>query len=466
MGEAHVGHHIHAQIEGAGESHQVPPAMQRWCLRAIALGLVLCSLCFVWRSYQGMGLFLNLGTDYALYLAQSKVMDAGNPSQIYDLPVVDRPYRELLSTYNLDPAYQAWTADVIAGPVPYPPLFAWALRPFTWVSPPVSFALWLCVNVVLALVIGWRLASHCRSLDRATVILLFFGSYPVMLSFYVGQIQIILAWFVTECYLALRTGKEFRAGLWLGCLLLKPHYGIFLGLLLLWKRRWHAVLGAAATGGLIVGGSMLVGGVEGLLAYPSAFSGMAQFRGDDPAIMINWRSVILDIYPAIYWKNGTVLTVALAVVTLFILASVWRGEWNRRSVDFPIKILLTLLGTLIASFHSHPYGAVLLAMPLVAVLSSGQFGRAAWWVVGIGAVMPTLILEIGYPEGLTHAEFYSHLALSSQLLKMVMFAMFGYFYLHVRRLQPAGCDSIWMRTGAMLRGRGFILSISRAAPRL
>lgn len=219
------------------------PVFHVWSLRAIALGLVLGSLCFGWRSFQQMGLFLNLGTDYALYFAQSKVMDSGASSQIYDLSVEDRPYRELLNSYNRDPFFQSWTADVVVGPVPYPPIFAWVLRPFTWISPPLSFALWCCLNLALALVIGWRLASHCGAWDRPTVMLLFLGSYPVVLNLYVGQIQILLAWFVAEFYLALRAGKQFRGGIWYGCPLLKPHYGLLLGLFLLWKRRWHAVFG-------------------------------------------------------------------------------------------------------------------------------------------------------------------------------------------------------------------------------
>ena len=456
---------MNVRNENVEESVKGLPGFQVWILRAIALGLVLGSLCFGWRSFQQMGLFLNLGTDYALYFAQSKVMDSGASSQIYDLSAADRPYRELLNSYNRDPFYQSWTADVVVGSVPYLPIFAWAFRPFTWISPPMSFALWCFLNVALALVIGWRLASHCGSCDRPTIMLLFLGSYPVVLNLYVGQIQILLAWFVAEFYLALRAGKEFQGGIWLGCLLLKPHYGLLLGLLLLWKRRWHAVFGAATAGSVIVGGSVLLAGVEGVLAYPSAFGGMAQFRGDDPTLMINWRSVILDMYPAIYWRSGTLLTLALAAATLCLLAWVWRGQWNPKTTDFPVKILLTLLATLIASFHSHPYGAVLLAMPLVAVLSSGQFGKAAWWVIGFGAVIPTLILELGYSEGPTNAEFHAHLVLASQLLKMVLFAMFGYFYLRLRRFAAAGSDLTGMSKGVLIGDRAFVIGVGQTASR-
>lgn len=177
--------------------------------------------------------------------------------------------------------------------------------------------------------------------------------------------------------------------------------------------------------------------------------------------MINWRSVILDMYPEIYWRSGMLLTLALAAATLFLLAWVWRGRWNPQSADFPVKILLTLIGTLIASFHSHPYGVVLLAMPLVVVLSSGQFGKAALWVIGFGAVIPTLILELGYSEGPTNAEFHAHLVLASQRLTMVLCAMFGYFYLRLRRFGVTG-----MSRGVLIGDRAFIIGVGQTASRV
>lgn len=419
--------------ERADNPRRLSEQAQTWCLRAIALGLVLCNVYFVWRSYDGMGLFIDLGTDYALYLSQAKVMAGSDPGQIYNLAAMDQHYRELLNTYNRDPVYRTWTSEVIVGPVPYPPIFAWAMQPFTRLSPPASFALWFSLNVCVALAIAWRLAGHCGKFDKATVVLLFLGSFPVVLSLYVGQIQILLAWCVTEVYLALRMRKDFQAGLWLGCLLLKPHYGILLGPLLLWKRRWTAVAGVAVTGSIIVGGSILGGGLEGLLAYPSAFSGLAQFRGDDPTLMLNWRSAILDVYPTIYGRNGTLLAIALGLATVAGLAWIWRGPWMPDASEFPVKILLTLVGTLIATFHSHPYGAALLAMPLVAVLFSEQSGRFGW-LAGVGIVVPTLTLTLGYSETITSTQFYQHLVVSAEILKAVMFAMFGYFFVSLGRL--------------------------------
>lgn len=406
---------------------------QIWCLRLIALGLVLCSACFAWRSYLDMGLFMNLGTDYALYLAQSSVIDTGHPERLYDLAATDKPYRALLETYNLDPVYRTWVADTVVGPVPYPPLFAWMMRPFTWITPPVSFALWIVLNLCVTGVLSWRLTQHCGDWDRPTVVLCFLASYPVVLTLYVGQIQLLLAWCVAECYLAFRNGKEFRAGIWLGCLLIKPQYGIFLGLLLLWKQRWAAVGGAAVAGGVWFGGSWLVAGSQALVAYPSASGGMAQFRGDDPTLMINWRSIILEVYPTIYGPSGTKLAMALVGLTACALAWVWRGSWNPRSADFPVKILVTLLGTLIASFHSHPYGAVIIALPLVAVLLGQYGGKLAWMLICTAVVAPALTLSLGSSEFISNGDVYHHLAISSKILKVVIFSLFGYYFIQTSR---------------------------------
>jgi hypothetical protein len=75
------------------------------------------------------------------------------------------------------------------------------------------------------------------------------------------------------CYLALRRGQDLFAGLWLS------HYGLLIGLFLIWKRRWHAVAGPALGGIVVIGGSLLAAGWESVLAYPHALKEMAVFQG-------------------------------------------------------------------------------------------------------------------------------------------------------------------------------------------
>ena len=81
-------------------------------------------------------------------------------------------------------------------------------------------------------------------------------SFPVACTLIVGQPQLLLACAVAECYLSLREGRDFTSGLWLALLLFKPQYGLLIGLVLIWKRRWAAIAGVIVGGMAIVGGSV------------------------------------------------------------------------------------------------------------------------------------------------------------------------------------------------------------------
>lgn len=409
-----------------------------WIGRLLALALVLSAILFMWRTYAETGLFISLGMDYGLYVAQATVMGGDDPTKIYDKSMTNVVYRHLLDTYGHDPGYDPTTPGTWAAHVPYPPIFAWMMQLFTWMSPPVSLLLWGGVNVVLALWIGWRVATHCQGADKTTIMLLFLGSYPVVLNLHVGQIQILLAWFMTECYLALRAGKDFRAGIWLGCILLKPHYGLLLGLLLLWKCRWKTVLGAAVTGSVIVAGSLVAGGLHTLMAYPQAFSDMVQFRGDSPIVMLNWRSVVLDWYPSIYWRSGIILTVLLGIATILCVGWIWRGPWNVSAADFPAKMLLTLLATIIVLYHSHPYGAAIVVMPLAAVVLSEGASRLGKGIACAGAIVPTIIFTTWHAEPMTDWDISLQLVFASQILKATVIALCMHTFVGLIRAERVG----------------------------
>jgi hypothetical protein len=384
---------------------------------------VLLSVHLAWNLYSHTGLFLALGPDYGLYVSQALVLQEGTPVQIYDRTAIDRHYKTLLTNYAHDPSYRPGTTDLWGTHVPYPPVFAWTMQMFARLPAMYGFIVWTALNLLVVLVLGVRIAHLCPQWDRPTIILLLFGSYPVVVTLLVGQFQIIVAWALAECFLALRTGKDWRAGLWLGVLLLKPHYGILVGLLLLWKQRWRAVLGVATAGLVLLGVSVAAVGLPTLMAYPQSFSVMAQFRGDDPYVMINWRSLLLEIRPGISDRSGVLLSVVLGLLTVTCTGLMWRGPWLPRSSAFPFQFSLLILATLLVNYHSHPYGAVLLMLPLAFAVKTTQSGKLSQGIALGAFVIPTLILTIGY-SSVTGDEYYLHLRWASQLLKGFLFLLF------------------------------------------
>lgn len=201
---------------------------------------------------------------------------------------------------------------------------------------------------------------------------------------------------VAECYRSLREGREFQGGLWMACLLFKPHYGLLLGLLLIWKRRWRAVAGVAVGGGIVIGGSIVVPGLPALLSYPTSFIEMAKFRQnvDDYLHMINWRSLVLTFRPGVNDLKGMLLTQFLGVITVLFTALAWRGPWAPRDVRFPSQFTLLLLATLLANHHSFNYGAAILAVPIASVMAEGRPNRVTRLAVIAGVILPTLFFTL------------------------------------------------------------------------
>jgi Glycosyltransferase family 87 len=356
----------------------------RWAL-VIVCGLLLA----LWvetvaQIYDGRGLFRWLGGDYGLYLAQANALRSDDPTNVYDLDALQGEYQELLDRYP-----HVSSGKIKATHVPYPPLFAWLFGLFTVPEPHIGFIMWTVVNALAALYLAWRAASFFQKADRPFVALLILSSYPVMCSLIMGQPQILLACAVAEFYLALRAGRDLRAGLYLSLLLFKPQYGVLLGPLLMWKRRWGAVAGAIIGAVIIVGGSIVVAGIPTLLEYPAALTEMAEFRGDHRR-MINWRSLILWLWPQVSDQSGMMLELFLSGVTVLVTALAWRGPWEPHQPRFAIQMSLTLLATLLANHHSFQHGAVLLAVPLASAMAHADPSRFTQLIVIAGSLLPTL----------------------------------------------------------------------------
>lgn len=337
----------------------------------------------------GLFVFPGPGNDFTFHWIQSSALDAGDTAFLYSEGGRER-YVEALNAHILHPA----TESVPTQALPYPPLWPWLFTPFTLPSPPTGFALWVALNLAAALWLAYRAASFFPTRDRLWTAVLVFTAFPVAFSIYLGQAQVLFAVALTECYLALRAGKDLRAGLWLSLLLVKPQYAILLGPLLLWKRRWAAVGGAAAGVAAILVGSLLVAESSTLLDWPDSFSAYSGFREDAPQYMVNWRSLVLRVFPAISAEAGGVLVLLLGGATVACTALAWRGRWEPRAPDFPAKMTLLLLATLLANYHSHGYGAAILAVPIASLFAAGSPGQPTRLAIAAGLILPNLALTL------------------------------------------------------------------------
>ena len=368
----------------------------------------------VWSIFLDHGLFGWIGTDFALYYAQSTALWSGDPSAIYKPEVFDPVFQGLLDQYS--PGHP----EIRPTHVPYPPLFAWLFTLFTLPSPPLGYALWGGLNLLAVIHLSWRISQLFPRIRHTWATFLVLFSFPFAYSLILGQPQILLASAVSECYRSLQGRRDFWAGLWLSFLLFKPQYGILVGLFLIWKRRWAAIAGAVVGGIAVVGGSVLVAGVDTLLDYPKSLTEMSRFYSWDMAHMINWRSLVFmlcSFFPETIGEHeGMMITLSLAYITVLITAFAWRGEWLPGRADFPVRFTLLLLATLLANHHSFCYGAVILALPLAAALATGDHYLLTGMSVVAGVMLPTLSFTIFK---------FADVAWASRILTFSLLALYG-----------------------------------------
>ena len=365
----------------------VSRALQPAVLGLATIGTLFYAVRF-WTVYASGELFHRLGWDWTMFWAQAMVLRSGRADEMYEQPVVNAQLQLLAPFYTGPERFQTST------PVAYPPWFTALVVPFTIPDPPVGFALWSGVSLVCALVLVVRLKQLLPSVPWLGVSVLLFGAFPVALGLFMGQVGLISALAVGEMFVSFRAGRDLRAGLWLSVLLLKPQYALVFGVLILWKWRVRALLGAAIGTLGFVGLGLATAGYTSFLRVSDALSNLSDFRSEDaaPLLMVNWRALVLYALPWIDSERGLLIVTALSVATLVLLMYLWRGPWNPNSHEFSVRFAALALGAVATSYHSHVHGMVLALVPVAAAWGRPMLSARARAAILAAVYVPTLWL--------------------------------------------------------------------------
>jgi hypothetical protein len=361
------------------------------------------------------GLFDWLGVDYALYATGATLLGSADPASVYDLGAIADRLRVFA------PYYGPHADPLKVGPLPYlaPTFLVYA--PFATLAPPVGFALWALVNLLLsAIVVRDGVARFDPCPCPRTVLLLTF--FPLAYAIFVGQPVVVLLFAFWKTYRAFEDGRDWQAGLWASGLLLKVQYPLILGFVLLVKRRWRALGGLAIAGTILVLASLAIYGPEGLWAFARTLRSMSGFRKVHsivyPEQMINWRGLLVNLLPSgVSEARGTALTLILSVLTASSLIVVWRGRWDPSGPRFASQMLATVLVMLLTAFHSHLHGAALLLVPGLALWGQGSGSKTLRIIILLSVYLPTCLFALRHDP---HAIAFLFLALMLAALGVII----------------------------------------------
>jgi Glycosyltransferase family 87 len=376
--------------------HPMNNAPLKPVIRFFLVGMLLIHIITFWQL---RGYVLAGYPDFTIFYTAGKIVRLGMWPQLYNDPLQYRIQLEFASGVHIR-----------KGNLPYnhPPFEALLYVPFTYLSYPAAYILWGLLNALLAISVPWLLRPHLPHLPPLPPFLAL-AFLPVFISLLQGQDAILLMLLYVLAFLAYKRRADFAAGCWLALGLFKFHLVLPLVLILLLNRKWKVIYGFTAVGVGLVLTSLAMIGWRTALYYPHYIWFTEKVMSRDPIVpptMPNFRGLLDSV---LGWTRFPTLTNALTAVAsiLLILSAVrsWRASDPAEPESENLAFSLSLLVTVMVSYHTFPYDWTLL-LPASLLILNHAFGPNAprdWtrsallWAIAILFFTPLyLILWINF----------------------------------------------------------------------
>jgi hypothetical protein len=243
----------------------------------------------------------------------------------------------------------------------YPPTFHLLVLPLGLLPFLVGYFVWFLVWLVPFLLVIRRLAPAPETLMLA---LAFPGT---LLNLAQGQNGLMIAALFGGTMLLLQP-RPVLAGILIGLMSCKPHFGLLIPIALICGRHWTAFWAAAATTVAFAAASLLAFGVEDWLAFFANIEFATAVLEDGrlpwakmPSLFAALR--LLDVPVGAAYLAQILLALAVAVV----VALVW---WRR--IPLPLAAAVLTSGALLVSPHINDHDLALLAVPIALLAWHGH----------------------------------------------------------------------------------------------
>lgn len=316
---------------------KVYPAMLLVAVVLVMVGLIATSQGWLDRSGKP------LGTDFSSFWAAGSLALKGQPDAAYDH---QRHHAEQKATFDNDAVpFYGWL---------YPPLFLMLVAVLALMPYPVALFVWMAATLAAYLAVLRRIAPYAQT----TILALAFPAVFVNLGH--GQNAFLTTALFGGALLVLDR-RPVLAGILVGCLAYKPHFGLLIPLVLAATGRWRTFVSASVTVVGLVGISTALFGTKTWLA-------MIESTGYTRKTLLETGNVgwekIQSLFAALrhlglsvdlsYIAQG-----ALALVV--VVATVW--IWRSRA-DFALKAAALATGTLLVTPFLLDYDMMVLALAL------------------------------------------------------------------------------------------------------
>jgi arabinofuranan 3-O-arabinosyltransferase len=340
-----------------------------------------------------------LSTDFVNVYAAGKFALSGAPVSAYDWPTHKAMEVRVLG-YDFT-GYYGWH---------YPPFYLFVAAALAASPYAVAHAGWSAVSFV-------PFVAAVRTSAAGNTGYLLAISAPAL----VGNVLIGQNGFLTAALigftLAFLEKRPVLAGICLGLLTYKPHFGILFPVALAAAGYWRAFFAAAVTAGALAAASIAAYGIEPWLAFARWLPVTSQaFLSDGRAEIEKMQSLFalsrtIGAAEWIAWSAQIALTGAIAV-------AIWT-IWKSRDHAYELKAAALGIGVLLATPYIYLYDMVTITIPIAFLIALGMsrgFLRHEIPAIGFAMLLVGIFPFVKLPVGLAASVLIAAVVLRRLLL--------------------------------------------------
>lgn len=313
--------------------------------------------------YRSGWLCAYMGTDFRGYYASAQIAWQRGFSAVYDQDIQSE-YQAALLHRCPEPAVSQPVPRVFT---PYLPVFIVFFLPLVLFDFSAGYLTWVVLNLAVLVIYLLHFSQALGERINHFQLIQWIICVPMISNLFLGQMNVWLVICVGEFFLFMLRGRYTWSGLWLGGMLLKPHTLLLILPGLVISQNWGILLGFMISLMFILGLSLLLVGVQGLAAN---FLLIGRFAGPlikTAASMMNYRALALNLDMLLPLQVAWGGAIAIAAMMIFLILRQWLRLVKGSELQWGYLIMVTLLGTLAVSWHSHFYMLVCL-LPLLVFL--------------------------------------------------------------------------------------------------
>jgi len=335
--------------------------------RLILAGLVAGSLIFhiaiLWESRKQIAAGYG---DFIIFYTGAQIINDGKSKELFKI-----------ETQN---AYQAkFDVPQLEWPLPFnhAPYELFLFLPLARLSYPVAHAIWSMMNLIFLFVMLRWLLPYVHSQHNVFMVASILAWFPTMEAFRVGQDSILSTLLLLAVFVSLKRKKDHLAGFFLALGLYKPQLVLPMAGALLAARRWRSLAMFSVVGAVLVAVSLGMVRWQGIFDFASILQLMNRYSYIiAPATMPNIRGLLYDLFQAGNLEFlAFVVTIVISVVLYALCVYVWRGEFDVLDPGFDLKFSLTIVTTVLISYHLYPHDLFPLTLSLILVF---RYVNSGW----------------------------------------------------------------------------------------